>query len=63
VFFTNTTTGDPPITYQWNFGDGATSTATDPSHLYAAAGSFNVTLIATNAAGSSSSSTTVTVVP
>lgn len=63
AFFTNTTTGDPPIAYQWNFGDGTTSTATDPSHSYAAPGSFNVTLIATNAAGSSNTSATVTVVP
>ncbi len=63
VFFTNTTTGDAPISYQWNFGDGSTSTETNPSHSYAAAGSYNVTLIATNSGGSSNTSTTVTVVP
>lgn len=29
----------------WNFGDGTTSTATNPSHIYAAPGTYSVTLI------------------
>jgi uncharacterized repeat protein (TIGR01451 family) len=47
--FTNTTTGEPPITYEWDFGDGSDiSTEPNPEHIYAAAGSYEVTLTATN---------------
>ncbi len=34
--------------WTWDFGDGGTATVTDPSHLYASAGSYNVTLIVTS---------------
>ncbi len=34
-------------TYNWNFGDGNFSTATNPTHTYALPGNYNVTLIAT----------------
>ena len=45
VHFTNLSTG--PITqYQWQFGDGATSTHTDPIHTYTNVGIFRVTLTA-----------------
>ncbi|MFZ5453073.1 MAG: metallophosphoesterase [Thermodesulfobacteriota bacterium] len=30
--------------YHWDFGDGNTSTAREPSHIYAHAGTYNVTL-------------------
>ncbi|MFK7972333.1 MAG: PKD domain-containing protein [Bacteroidia bacterium] len=33
-------------TYRWNFGDGNTSTSTDPSHTYRQAGTYTVQLIA-----------------
>jgi beta propeller repeat protein len=36
----------------WDFGDGATSTLQSPVHIYAAPGIYNVSLTATNAAGS-----------
>lgn len=49
VNFTNTATG--AVSYNWNFGDGSTSTSANPSHTYNVAGSFNVTLIVTNASG------------
>ena len=49
VNFTNTSTGS--ISLQWLFGDGGTSSQTNPSHTYNQAGAFDVTLIATNAAG------------
>ena len=39
-------------TYFWDFGDGATSTATDPNHIYGASGNYVVTLVVTNACGS-----------
>jgi PKD repeat protein len=44
--FTNASTG--ATGYSWTFGDGGTSTATSPSHTYATANTFTVTLIATN---------------
>ncbi len=34
--------------FQWDFGDGTTSTALQPTHLYGAPGVYTVTLIATN---------------
>jgi PKD repeat protein len=34
-------------TYSWAFGDGATSTEQNPTHIYAAAGSYNWTLTVT----------------
>jgi gliding motility-associated-like protein len=50
VIFNNTSTGNG-LTYAWSFGDGQTSTATNPTHTYTATGSYNVTLIVVNAAG------------
>src|SRR5207244_1151749 len=49
----------------WNFGDGtAASTATNPTHTYAAAGSYNVTLTVTDNSGATNSITkSVTAVP
>jgi subtilisin family serine protease len=47
----------------WTFGDGGTSTATNPSHTYAAGGTYTVTLTVTDnagATGSTSKSITVT---
>ncbi len=43
VQFTDTSTGSP-TSWQWQFGDGATSTAQNASHTYAAAGTKTVTL-------------------
>ena len=40
-----------PLTYLWSFGDGNTSTAFAPSHVYVAVGPFNVDLQATSDAG------------
>ncbi|ALN63228.1 extracellular basic protease [Lysobacter antibioticus] len=47
----------------WNFGDGtAASTATNPSHTYAAAGTYNVSLTVTdNAGGTHTKTASVTV--
>jgi PKD repeat protein len=46
VNFTNSSTGG--TSYDWDFGDGNTSTLTDPSHTYTSSGTFTVTLIASN---------------
>jgi PKD repeat protein len=51
-----------PTSWSWNFGDGTTSTFQNPAHTYAAYGDYNVTLTATNAAGSRSVSKTVHIV-
>ena len=40
---TSTDSGGTIGTHSWNFGDSATSTATSPSHTYAAAGTYTVT--------------------
>lgn len=42
--FNNTSTN--ATSYFWNFGDSNTSTDEDPVHIYAASGTYNVTLIA-----------------
>ncbi len=36
--------GTSPYTYSWSFGDGSTSTAQNPSHTYAKAGTYTATL-------------------
>ncbi len=53
TFTNNSTVADLAgnLTYSWNFGDGGSSTATSPSHVYTAGGSFTVTLTATNQNG------------
>jgi PKD repeat protein len=51
--FTDTSTdSDGTIaSWSWNFGDGATSTEQNPSHTYAAAGTYNVSLTITDNEG------------
>lgn len=51
VNFTDQSTGGA-TSWSWNFGDGGTSIAQNPSHQYTAAGTYTVTLTATNACGS-----------
>lgn len=48
--FTDQSTGSP-TSWSWNFGDGNTDTQQSPSHTFASAGTFNVTLIVANANG------------
>ena len=47
--FTNNSIG--AITSEWHFGDTGMSNATDPTHTYAAGGTYTVMLVAGNAAG------------
>jgi len=47
--------------FHWDFGNGATSEATDTSHTYEADGTYTVTLIATNACGSDTATQEVTI--
>ena len=54
------TSSDPDgsiASYSWNFGDGATSTAQNPSHTYAAGGTYSVTLQVTDNQGAQSTTT------
>jgi PKD repeat protein len=48
--FANTSTGGG-VSWYWNFGDGNTSTIVNPSHSYAAPGTYLVKLVETNAMG------------
>ena len=65
VAFSSAGTFDPEgsaLTFAWSFGDpssGAnnTSTLADPSHTYAAAGTYTAQLTATDASGASASAT------
>jgi PKD repeat protein len=57
VAFTNTSTGSI-TSYAWTFGDGGTSTAASPSHVYAAAGVYSVSLKVTGPAGSNTQTRT-----
>jgi PKD repeat protein len=61
VTFTNFSTG--ASAYTWNFGDGSpTSNVQNPTHSYAVAGSYTVTLIATNASGCNDTLSQITLV-
>ncbi|MDX5444405.1 MAG: PKD domain-containing protein, partial [Hymenobacteraceae bacterium] len=47
-----------PTSWQWDFGDGNTSTAQNPTHTYTTPGTYTVTLTACNAAGCSTATKT-----
>ncbi|MCP3099024.1 tandem-95 repeat protein [Myxococcus sp. K15C18031901] len=53
VKFETTVTGEGAgtVAYQWDFGDGTTSTEAQPSHVFADSGEYTVTLTATHATG------------
>ncbi len=60
VQFQNSSSG--ANSYLWAFGDGNTSTATQPVHTYANDGTYTVTLTAFNACGGSTVTQTVVIV-
>ncbi len=60
VRFHDLSTGGP-TSWSWSFGDGGSAGGSDPTHAYAEAGSYTVTLTASNDAGSSSASRTLAV--
>ncbi len=53
--FINNTNG--AVSYNWDFGDGNTSTAVSPQHVYSSGGVYDVILTATNTVGCSASDT------
>lgn len=63
VAFTNTSTGAG--SYDWDFGDGGTSSATNPSHTYSTPGTWDVMLIAHGGCGGGADTAfqTITVSP
>ena len=63
ISFSSAGSTDPDgsiASYAWTFGDGATSTQANPSHAYAAVGSYSVALTVTDNAGATSSPSTTT---
>lgn len=55
--FTSTATGDV-VSHHWDFGDGSSSVAENPSHNYNATGLYTVNLTVTDSAGKQSSYST-----
>lgn len=55
VNFSSAGSSDPegqPLTYSWNFGDGATSNAANPTHTYSVAGPYQARLTASDGVNS-----------
>jgi len=50
-FSDSTTSNDPVAGYNWDFGDGGTSTLQNPSHLYTSPGNYSVQLAVQTQAG------------
>jgi hypothetical protein len=63
VQFTDQSTGTGPLNYQWNFGDGTTSSAKSPTHQYTkvpagqSSVTYTVTLTVTGPGGTSTATT------
>ena len=64
VTFLNSSTGDQPLSYTWDFGDGTpVSTQENPQHTYSADGTYQVTLNVSNSRGNDATVQSVTVPP
>lgn len=57
VQFTDESTGSP-TSWEWDFGDGNENSTESPLYTYTTAGTYTVSLTATNGAGSNTSATT-----
>jgi gliding motility-associated-like protein len=51
IQFENESTGNGVLTYNWSFGDGGTSTAFEPSHVYTQPGTYTTVLKARDPSG------------
>lgn len=60
VTFTNTSSNS--TSYHWNFGDGEESNETNPTHTYAADGTYTVILTASNDCGTSTFTQNVVII-
>ncbi|MFT7120593.1 MAG: peptidyl-prolyl cis-trans isomerase B (cyclophilin B) [Neolewinella sp.] len=56
-YLTFKNTSEKAETYSWDFGDGTTSTETEPKHRFFTSGEYQVTLTATDAKGKSKTTT------
>lgn len=59
ITFTNATVDG--YSYEWNFGDGTTSTEENPTHAYEDAGTYNVQLTSFSKNGKKSNSSTIAI--
>ena len=64
----STTTPECPLTWSWNFGDGAGASSTsdlqNPTHIYQSQGVlYTITLVVSNLGGNDTRTRTVTVTP
>lgn len=57
VVFDSSLAATAGLRHEWRFGDGSTSTEARPSHTFAAAGAYDVTLVVSNALGASVTAT------
>ena len=55
------TTNEPVVSISWDFGDGGTSTLENPSHMYAAPGTYTVSVTATTASETKTESKDITI--
>ncbi len=53
----DTTTGQPPYTYHWDFDDQSTSEELNPTHVYTKAGKYNYSFTVTDNADATASQT------
>ncbi len=61
ISFSSAGSSDPDgtiVSYSWDFGDGTSSSQTNPSHRYRSGGTYGVTLTVTDNLGATGSSTT-----
>jgi uncharacterized protein YkwD/PKD repeat protein len=61
ITFNNRSGGQPPLRYQWDFGDGNSSSESQPSHEYQVAGTYVVRLTVANDFGQAEALWPVTV--
>ena len=63
VQFSNQSTGSGNLTYSWDFGDGASSTAQNPAHIYTGNQQYTATLTVIDTTGQSSVSSATFTIP
>src|SRR5258706_9937045 len=61
-FIDSTTFNDPITNWNWNFGDGGTSTVQNPTHLYSSPGIYTVSLNTLTTAGCRDTATLTNIV-
>jgi outer membrane protein OmpA-like peptidoglycan-associated protein len=61
IRFTSNVSGDSPISYAWDFGDGTTAEAASGTHTYDEPGTYTVRLRASNEVGEDTRTLTMTV--